>query len=86
MKTIFTALNGAFTITESGGVFSINLSEALSTGQFAGLVKGTGSIQLDAGVALKAGEALLNSHLPTSAQALATVVEGIANQAIAALE
>lgn len=85
MKTLLTAFNGALTITEDAGVFSINFSESLATGEFAGLVKGTGSVQLNATVGLKAGEALLNAHLPASAVALATVVEGVANQAIAAL-
>jgi len=90
MKTIYSVQNGAITITEDAGVFSLNISEKASVGggEVAGIVKvqGEGSVQLDAATALKLGEALLNSHLPSSVQSLAAVIEGVANQAIAAIE
>lgn len=90
MKTIATLAGGAVTLTEDAGVFSLNISDAVSVGggAAAGIVKakGCGSVELDAADGLKLGEALLNSHLPASVQPLATVIEGIANQAVAALE
>ena len=90
MKTIFTALGGALVLTEQGGVFTLSFAEAAAVGggQAAGVIKvqGAGSVVLDGATGLKLGEALLNSHLPASLQALATVVEGVANQAITALE
>jgi len=86
MKTIFSAAGGAVTLTETGGVFTLSLSESIGGGASAGIVKGSGSVVLDSNMALKLGEQLLNSHLPAGVQALATVIEGVANQAIAAIE
>lgn len=90
MKEIASFQNGAVTLVEDGGVFSLNVDEAVNVGggQASGIVKvaGKASVQLDAGLALKLGESLLNSHLPVAVQPLAQVIEGIANQAIAALE
>lgn len=90
MKTILSVANGAVTLVEDAGVFTLNVNEAASIGggQAAGVLKvqGSGSIVLDAEAGLKLGEALLNSHLPVAVQPLALVVEGIANQAIKALE
>lgn len=89
-KQIVSLVGGAVVLSEDAGVFTLALSESASVGggSSAGLVKvqGSGSVVLDAATALKLGEALLNSHLPASVQALAAVIEGIANQAVAALE
>lgn len=90
MKTIFSAAGGAISLTEDGGVFSLNVDESISVGggEAAGVLKvsGKASAQLDVESGVKLGEAMLNSHLPVSVQALAAVVEGIANQALKALE
>lgn len=90
MKTIFTAFNGALTLTEDAGVISLNISEKASIGggEAAGLLKvaGEASVVLDGATGLKLGEAALNAHLPASVQPLAVVIEGVANQAIAAIE
>lgn len=89
-KQIASFANGAVTLTEDAGVFSLNFDESVSVGGgvAAGIakVKGTGSVQLDAGLGLKLGEALLNAHLPASLLPLAQVIEGVANQAITAIE
>lgn len=85
-KAIFSILNGAVNLVEDGGRFTLKLDASLGGGEASGVVIGQGAIVLDAASALKLGEALLNSHLPVSVQPLAAVVEGIANQAIAALE
>lgn len=89
-KQIYSGLNGALTINEDSGVFTLNIAEAAAVGggEAAGIVKvqGQASVILDAQTALKLGESLLNAHLPAALQPLAQVVEGIANQAIAALE
>lgn len=90
MRTILSLANGAVTLTETDGVVSLNLDESLQLGggAAAGLVKVSdkGSIALDGETGLKLGEALLNSHIPASLLPLAQVVEGVANQAIKALE
>jgi hypothetical protein len=90
MKQIVSLANGAVVLNEDQGVFTLSLSESASVGggSAAGVVKvqGSGSVVLDAETGLKLGEALLNSHLPASMQPLAQVVEGVANQAIKALE
>lgn len=90
MKTIASLAGGAVSLTEDAGVFTLSLSDAAQVGggSAAGIVKvqGAGSVVLDAATGLKLGEALLNSHLPATVQPLATIVETIANQAIAALE
>jgi hypothetical protein len=89
-KSIFSAANGAVTLTEDAGVFTLALSDAAAVGggQAAGIVKvqGSGSLVLDGALGLQLGQALLNAHLPASVQPLAAVVEGIADQAISALE
>lgn len=89
-KQIASFANGAVTVIENEGVISLNFNESLSVGggEAAGIVKvqGQGSIQLDGALGLKLGEALLNSHLPDSVKSLAMVIEGIANQAVSALE
>lgn len=90
MKTILSIANGAVILSENEGVFSLNLIDSASVGggEAAGVIKvsGQASIILDAQSALKLGEALLNSHLPPAMQPVAQIIEGIANQAIAALE
>ena len=85
-KAIFSILNGAVSLNEDSGKFTLAFDEKVGGGQAAGVITGQGAVVLDAASALKLGEALLNSHLPVSVQPLAAVVEGIANQAIAALE
>ena len=86
MKTIFTAFGGALVLTEQSGVFTLSWDESLGGGEAAGIVSGSGSIKLSGILGLQLGEKLLNAHLPVSVQPLALVVEGVANQAIAALE
>lgn len=86
MKTIFSAMGGAVTLTEQAGVFTLSWSESLGGGLAAGIVKGQGSLVLSGTLGLQLGEKLLNAHLPASVSALASVVEGVANQAIASLE
>lgn len=89
-KQILSLYGGAITLNEDSGVFTLSLADSASIGggQAAGIVKvqGSASLVLDAASGLKLGEALLNAHLPVSVQPLALVVEGVANQAIAALE
>jgi hypothetical protein len=90
MKNIVSLANGAIVLTEDQGIFTLSIKESVSLGggEAAGVVKaqGAGSIILDSTAGLKLGEALLNAHLPAAVRPLASVVEGIANQAIAALE
>jgi hypothetical protein len=86
MKTLLSVANGALTVTEDGGKVSLNFDESVGGGAAAGIVKGQGSIVLDANMGLQLGEKLLNSHLPASVQPLAQVIEGVANQAIQAIE
>lgn len=90
MKNIFSGFGGAVELNEENGVFTLVVAESKSIGggEAAGVVKvkGDGSVELDAVTALKLGEALLNSHLPVSVKPLALVIEGVANQAVAALE
>lgn len=90
MKVLYQNADSSVKLVEDAGVISLSLSEQaqLGGGQAAGIVKvkGEGSIVLDAALGLKLGEALLNSHLPAAVLPLALVVEGIANQAISAIE
>ena len=86
MKTIFSSFGGALTLTEQSGVFTLSWNESLGGGQASGIISGKGSVVLNAETGLKLGEALLNAHLPASVQPYATIVETVANQAIAALE
>ena len=85
-KTIFSLASGAVTLVENAGVFTLAFDEKLGGGAAAGIVVGSGSIQLNGTTGIQLGEKLLNSHLPANVQALATVIEGVANQAIAAIE
>lgn len=85
-KQIFNLDHGAVTLVEDAGVFTLSFNESLGGGQATGIVSGSGSIKLSAAQGLKLGEQLLNAHLPVSVQPLAVVIEGVANQAIAALE
>lgn len=90
MKTIASLAGGAVLLTEDQGIITLSVDEAVSLGggEAAGIVKiaGKGSIQLNAELGIKLGEALLNSHLPAALLPIAQVVEGIANQAIKAME
>ncbi len=87
MKTLESFEGGASTLTEQGGVFSVNFDGSLGGGTLAGILSGKGSISLGAGtVGLKAAESLLNHLLPASVQAIATAIESVVNSAAAALE
>lgn len=90
MKNLYSNADGSVKLIEDAGVISLSFSEQLQLGggAAAGIakVKGEGSVVLDAGLGLKLGEALLNSHLPAAVLPLALVVEGIANQALSAME
>jgi len=86
MKVLFSLMGGAIQLEEQAGVVSLVWNESLGGGEAAGIVKGSGSIQLDAMSALKLGEALLNSKLPVSVAPLAAVIETVVNQAIVSLE
>lgn len=86
MKTIISLLGGAVVLTESGGVFTLALTESVGGGQASGIVKGSGSVILDGNVGLQLGEALLNAHLPATMQPMASVVEAVVNTSIRALE
>jgi hypothetical protein len=87
MKTLLSLEGGAVTITEAGGDFTLNFDESLGGGSVAGWLKGKGSIILGSGtVGLKAAEAFLNHLLPASVQAVAAMIEGVLNSAVAAIE
>lgn len=86
MKTLLTLQNGAVTVVEDAGIISLNFNEALGGGKSAGIVKGTGSVILNAQAGLQLAEQLLNAHLPASMQALAPIIETVINQAVASLE
>lgn len=86
MKTIFSELNGALTLTEQAGVFTLSFNEAIGGGAAAGILKGQGSVVLDGELALSLSEKLLNSHLPPTVAAFAVVIEAMVNKAIEALE
>jgi hypothetical protein len=89
MKTVFSALGGALVLTEEGGVLTLSLDESLGGGAAAGVLKGQASVVLDAANGVKLGEAALNGVIQAKAPALlplAEVVEGVANQALQALE
>lgn len=85
-KQVFSALGGALVLSEAEGVFTLSFDEALGGGEAAGILKGQGSLVLDGKMGLQLGEKLLNSHLPPAVVPLAQVIEGVANQAIQALE
>lgn len=90
MKTIASFANGAVSVTEDNGVISLSFDEvaSLGGGQASGIVKvqGKGSIVLDGEMGVNLGKALLNSHLPVAVQPLAQVIEGVAMQALKAIE
>ena len=86
MKVLLSLAGGAIQVQEDAGVVSLVFDESVGGGSAAGIVKGSGSLILDGPLALSLGEKLLNSKLPASMQAVAQVIEGIANQAISALE
>jgi hypothetical protein len=86
MKTWLSLLGGALTITEQGGVVSLNWDESLGGGKAAGILVGQGSLKLSALVGLQLGEQELNSELPASVEPVAEAVEGVVNAAVTALE
>lgn len=86
MKVIFSALSGAVVLSEDAGVVSLSFDDSIGGGAAAGLVSGKGSVQLNGPEAIQLAEKLLNSKLPASVLPLAQVVEGVAAQAIAAIE
>lgn len=90
MKTVYSAANGALTLTEDSGVFTLNVNEALNVGggEAAGVlkIKGQASVVLDTPTGLLLAEKLLNSHLPAALQAPALAIESVGNAALKALE
>ena len=89
MKTLLSLLGGAVVLTEQGGVFTLSLNDSLGGGAAAGVLKGQASLVLDAGDGVKLGEAALNGVIQVKAPSLlplVEVVEGVANQALTALE
>ena len=82
MKTLLSLLGGAITVTEINGVVSLNWNESLGGGAAAGILKGSGSLQLAGLDAVHLGEALLNAKLPASMQGAAVAVEGVIDAAI----
>lgn len=85
MKQILSLLDGALVVSEDAGVISISLNESVGGGAAKDIVSGSASIKLNAMLGLQLGEKLLNAHLPASVLPLAQVIEGAANQAIAAI-
>lgn len=89
-KSIFSVGGGALSLVESGGNFTLEVSESksLGGGKAAGIVQaqGEGSIVLEGIVLEQLVEAYVNSKLPASLEPLAEAAESIANPAIAALE
>ena len=86
MKTLFTSDDGKINLAEEAGKITLSVDEAMGGGEAAGIVTGKASVVFDGPTALKLGEQLLNSHLPPVMQPVAQIVEGIANQAIEAME
>jgi len=86
MKTLFTALGGALVLTENAGVLTLTLDGSLGGGAAAGVITGSGSIVLNGTTALTLAQNLLNANLPASLLPLATVIEGIVDQAVKAIE
>ena len=85
-KQLLSLLGGALVVSEDAGAVSVSFDESLGGGAAAGVVQGKGTVVLNALQGLQLGEQLLNAHLPASMVPLAKVVEGVANQAAAALE
>lgn len=86
MKTIFSAYDGAITLIEDKGIFTLSFNESIGGGKSAGIIKGVGSLVLDAETALKLGEAAIIAHLPPAVQALGQAISGVVNSAIDSLE
>lgn len=82
----FTKGQVKLSITEDAGKIAVNIEEGVGGGDAAGIGKGKQSFELDAEMGLQLGEKVLNAHLPASVQPLALVIEGVANQAIKAIE
>lgn len=86
MKQILSLYGGAVTLTETDGVFSLNLNGHVGGGEAAKLLSGQASLQLDADAGLKLGESLLISHLPAALQPEAKIVGDLTIKALEALE
>lgn len=86
MKTLLSLANGAFTITEQGGVFTISLNDKVSVGggKAAGIVslQGAGSIVLSGKQAFDLGMALLEAHSPAALVPIEEGAQAIADAAI----
>jgi|GEM_PF-2913107 len=89
-KQLLNAFDGALIVEEENGVVTLSVSKdaSIGGGEAAGLLKieGSAKVVLDGQTGLKLAESLLNAHLPEKLQPLAQVVEGVVNQAIAAIE
>jgi hypothetical protein len=87
MKTLLSLANGAFTITEEGGVFTFSFNDqaALGGGEAAGVasVKGSGSLVLSGKQAFDLGMKLLEAHSPAAMVPLEQGVQAVADAAIA---
>ena len=86
MKVLLSYFNGGVQVQEEAGKISIVFDEALGGGDCKGIVSGKGGFVLDGEMGLQVGEKLLNSHLPAAYQPLALMIEGVANNAVKALE
>ncbi len=90
MKTLVSALGGAFTITENSGVFKLEITESklVGGGKAAGILSlaGDANISLDAQGAALLAEAFANSKVPASVEPILEAVEAVANPVIEALE
>lgn len=90
MKVLFENADKSVQLIEDAGVVTLSIDESKSIGggEASGIVKvaGNAKVILDGALGLKLGEAYLNAHLPAAVVPLAKVIEGIANQAIAAIE
>lgn len=87
MKTLVTLFDGAVLLQEQAGDFFLTFDGSLGGGEVAGWLSGKGSIKLGAGsVALKAGWALLNTHVvPATLLPYAQMVEGLIDAQVAKL-
>ena len=86
MKTLASLFGGALTLTEQGGIVSLNFNESLAVGSAKGAIQGSGSIQLNAFLFLQLAEAAINKALPSSVAPLIEAAENVANAAVQALE
>jgi hypothetical protein len=90
MKTLYSAANGAITVTEDQGKISLNFDESLNVGggDAAGIVsiQGKGSICLNGAQGLTLAAAFINAHIPAQMKPFAAIIETIVNQSLTAIE